>query len=203
MRETNLPATSLEHLRQAQPLLIMQSQHRINFLKQQVQKTDRYGSPLNNHIIIRSEHRRHLHTHFPLTLRILMKRLQSPLRLRPLQRQHTCVDEQTSIAVLGQAGHEFGAGEVDVHEFCHGLHEGVAQPLRELVEGHDGLPGLRGGGDGQGGELPGVAEGCSVDYGARSGPDGGEAVDEDGPEGWEGDDGDGGGEGAWMGHKIV
>ena len=66
---------------------------------------------------------------------------------------------------------------MDIHEFGHWLHEGVAEPLREFVEGHDGFPRLRGSGYRDGGEWPGVAEGGAVNYGARGWPDGCEAVD--------------------------
>lgn len=55
---------------------------------------------------------------------------------------------------------------MDVHELGHRLHERVAEPLRELVEGDDGFPGLRGGGYGHGGKWPGVTKGGAVYYGA-------------------------------------
>lgn len=65
---------------------------------------------------------------------------------------------------------------MDIDEFVHGLHERVAEPLGELVEGHDGLPGLRAGCAGERGEGPGVAEGGVVEGCAGGGPDWGEAV---------------------------
>lgn len=81
---------------------------------------------------------------------------------------------------------------MDVDELVHGLHEGVAEPLGKFVERYDGFPGLRGGCYGKGGEWPGVAERGVVEGCAGGGPDGGEAIDENRPEGWEEDNGNGG-----------
>ena len=92
---------------------------------------------------------------------------------------------------------------MDVHEFRHGLHEGVAEPLGELVERHNGFPGLRSSGYGESGEWPGVTERGTVNYGARIRPDSCKTVDEDRPEGWEGDNRNGGGEGSGVGDEIV
>lgn len=92
---------------------------------------------------------------------------------------------------------------MDVHQHGHGLHEGVAEPLRQLVERYDGLPlgAIRVAR--HGGEGPGVAEADSVDYGAGGGPDRSEPVHEHVPQGWEGDDGDGGDLGGWVGNQVI
>lgn len=51
-----------------------------------------------------------------------------------LEREETEVQEETTVAVLGQAGLVGSASDVPLEELFDGLEEGVTEPLRKLVE---------------------------------------------------------------------
>jgi hypothetical protein len=125
-----------------------------------------------------------------------------------LEREETEVQEETTVAVLGQTGLVGSAFDVPLEELLDGLEEGVAEPLRKLVErdagegskgcllatasllerdclngSHDALVRL-------GRSLrpckrvtdPGISERNAVESGSRRRPDRSKAVHDDRPE---------------------
>jgi len=80
---------------------------------------------------------------------------------------------------------------MDIADFGHGLHERIAEPLGEFVEGYHGFPRAGCGGRGHGGQGPRIANRGSIDFSSGCRPDRGEAISDDAPESGDGDDGDG------------
>lgn len=63
--------------------------------------------------------------------------LQTPLHVFGFQCQNTHIDKKTTIAVLGETSQKVLTSKVNLHELLHGLHEGIGEPLRQLMEWQD------------------------------------------------------------------
>ena len=195
--EAYLPAASFQHLRQAELVSgELLGQHPVGLDAELIQKSDSHASPLHNHIVGRLKHWRHLDAVSSGALAVLGVVLETTCFVGLLQRQHAEVDEEATIPVLGQTGEELCAGELDLHDALHGLHERVRKPLCKLVEGKYALPGCDAVGlpvVGKGRERwaawrlcrlghraawPSVTEGGAVDGCARGWPDARQAVEE-------------------------
>lgn len=104
-----------------------------------------------------------------------------------LQGQETGVNEQTTIAIFWQPSQKLGTGKVDLEELGHWHHQRVGEPLGELVERYNVLPGV-GGVRWHDGTRPRVANGYAIDLSSCCRPDGCQAVHEGVPESGHGDD---------------
>ncbi len=200
---THLPAPRLEHLRQGQLRRPSKPQEGIDFNQQLVQEPDGDGAPLHNDIVIRGEKRNHFHRLLTLAEGVAPEGREAPLRVLVFQGQHAGIHEQSAVPILGEAREKFDARELDVQQFGHGHHQGIAQPLGEFVKGDDVFPRLMGRRRRHGRTGPGVAQRHPVDLRPRGGPDRGQPVGQHRPEGGNGDDGHGGGPRGRVGEEMV
>jgi hypothetical protein len=116
-----LPCSSLEQLRHAELRTIHTRQdHRVKFVDQ----NQRHRPPFNNDIITCRERREGF-----------TGRLQPCFERVFLQRKHAHVDEQSTVAVLRQSGQGLRIEPCDSENALEWHHEGVCEPLCQLVEG--------------------------------------------------------------------
>ena len=115
-------------------------QRLIDLLGKQVQEADRDAAPLDNDIVAGLEHGRNLDAPGASALAVFGVVLQAALLVIRLESENTKVNEEAAVSVFGQSGKQVLASELDLHDALHGLHEGVGEPLCELVEGQDALP---------------------------------------------------------------
>ena len=187
-----------------QAVLLLEPELPIDLVEQGVEEADGGGAPLDHHVVPRLEERHHLHARLALDGRVVLVRREAAGHVHLLERHQARVDEQAAVAVLGQARQQLRPREVHVQQLAHGRHERVGQPLRQLVEGHDGLPRpvrLRVRRHAR--ARPRVAQRHAADARPRRRPDGRQALHEDLPERGDGDDGDGGGERRVVRHEEV
>lgn len=143
--QTHLPTTSLKQLRQRKLATIQLGPQRdINVGAELIQEAHGDAAPLDDDVVAGLEHGRDLDAAGADAPAVVGVVPQPALLVGPLEGQHAEVDEEAAVAVLGEAREQLGAGELDAQQRRHGLHQRVREPLRELVEGQDRLPRLRG-----------------------------------------------------------
>lgn len=124
VKDAHLPASCLKKLRQRQ-LVTRQliPECSVNVHTQPVQQTDRDTAPLDHYIVTWLEHRRNLDAARASAQARVLVVLETPGHILALESQDAQVHEQSTVAVLGEAGQELLAGKVNLHQLLHGLHQ--------------------------------------------------------------------------------
>lgn len=138
----NLPGSRFQELRQCQSILSMETKLSVHFFQKLIQEAYCDSSPFYNDIVIRGEHGDHLHTSLACDLGVRLVRLKATLQILVLQSEQTRVDQKATIAVFWKSSEQPCSRKMNVHQSRHGHHDGVAEPLSELMEWRDGLPQL-------------------------------------------------------------
>lgn len=106
----------------------------INVHTQTVQEANRHTAPLYYDIVAGLKHGRHFDARGAGPQTAFFVVLEAPLHVLGFQCENAHIDKKTTVAVLGETSQKVLTSKVYLHELLHRLHEGIGEPLRQLME---------------------------------------------------------------------
>src|SRR5438309_7388356 len=94
-----LPTTSLQHLWKGQLIACSQSQHSVDILKQEIQKSHSYSPPLHHNIVTNFKHWHNFHSTPTFALSLYSKSFHTTSTVVLLQGEESSINKEAAIAI--------------------------------------------------------------------------------------------------------